>query len=66
VQYPAAADAGLSDGGPSGTARLSGDARERLAGVRAELGDEVAWGAVTQAQADLFYARLEARILRGL
>ena len=40
--------------------------RERLAGIRTDLGNAVAWGSVTQAQADRFYAQLEGRILRGL
>ena len=40
--------------------------RERLAGIRADLGNAVQWGSVTQAQADGFYAQIHARILRGL
>ncbi|MCQ1994667.1 hypothetical protein [Arthrobacter sp. zg-Y1171] len=40
--------------------------QERLAGIRADLGNAVAWGSVTQAQADRFYAQLEDRISRGL
>ncbi|MCC3300293.1 hypothetical protein [Arthrobacter sp. zg-Y895] len=40
--------------------------QQRLAGIRADLGNAVAWGSVTQAQADRFYAQLEDRISRGL
>ncbi|MCC9173407.1 hypothetical protein [Arthrobacter sp. zg-Y179] len=39
---------------------------ERLAGIRTDLGNAVAWGSVSQAQADRFYAQLEDRISRGL
>ena len=47
-------------------AQLPEAARERLAGIRADLGNAVQWGSVTQAQADGFYAQIHARILRGL
>ena len=40
--------------------------QERLLGIRADLANAVAWGHVTQAQADGFYARMQARIARGL
>ncbi len=47
-------------------AQLPEAARERLAGIRTDLGNAVQWGSVTQAQADGFYAQIHARILRGL
>ncbi len=40
--------------------------RERLAGIRTDLDNAVAWGSVTRTQADRFYAQLEWRIARGL
>ncbi|KAD4060265.1 hypothetical protein GD627_04225 [Arthrobacter yangruifuii] len=40
--------------------------RERLAGIRTDLDNAVAWGSVTRTQADRFYAQLEGRIARGL
>lgn len=51
---------------PLADAQLPEAARERLAGIRADLGNAVQWGSVTQAQADGFYAQIHARILRGL
>ena len=39
---------------------------ERLAGVRQDLANAVAWGSVTAAQAEHFYAQISARIARGL
>ena len=42
------------------------DAAERLAGVRKDLANAVAWGSVTASQAEHFYARISARIARGL
>ncbi|MBG6189286.1 hypothetical protein IWX64_000206 [Arthrobacter sp. CAN_A212] len=39
---------------------------ERLAGVRSELDDAVAFGSVTTAQADAFYAQIERRVHAGL
>ncbi|NMR29535.1 hypothetical protein [Crystallibacter degradans] len=51
-------------------ARFTGDPRqsereERLAGLRAEMDQAVAWGMVTQAQADGFISQLSSRIDRG-
>ena len=65
----AAVDAGVraAEGAePLADAQLPEAARERLAGIRADLGNAVQWGSVTQAQADGFYAQIHARILRGL
>jgi hypothetical protein len=50
--------------------RLSGGRQEseresRLAGLRAEMDQAVAWGMVTQRQADGFIAQLASRIDRG-
>lgn len=42
------------------------DSSERLAGVRRDLANAVAWGSVTAAQAEHFYAQISARIARGL
>ncbi|MBD8044385.1 hypothetical protein H9638_11275 [Arthrobacter sp. Sa2BUA2] len=39
---------------------------ERLAGVRRDLANAVAWGSVTADQAERFYAQISARIARGL
>ncbi|MCQ1999530.1 hypothetical protein [Arthrobacter zhaoxinii] len=50
----------------SSVADVDEGTRERLAGIRTDLGNAVAWGSVTQAQADRFYAQLEGRIARGL
>lgn len=41
-------------------------AENRLRGIRSDLANAVAWGSVTQAQADGFYAQMQARIARGL
>lgn len=38
---------------------------ERLAGVRKDLANAVAWGSVTASQAQHFYAQISARIARG-
>ncbi|MCC3265519.1 hypothetical protein [Arthrobacter gengyunqii] len=38
----------------------------RLLGIREDLANAVAWGSVTQAQADRFYAQMQSRIARGL
>ena len=56
----------LGDAAPLGDAQLPQAARERLAGIRADLGNAVQWGSVTQTQAEGFYAQIHARILRGL
>ncbi|MHA7277849.1 hypothetical protein [Arthrobacter sp. HLT1-21] len=39
---------------------------ERLAGVRSELDDAVAFGSVTASQADAFYTQIERRVYAGL
>ncbi|MGW9403332.1 hypothetical protein ACWGQ2_05105 [Arthrobacter sp. NPDC055585] len=39
---------------------------ERLAGVRQDLANAVAWGSVTASQAEHFYAQISSRIARGL
>ena len=41
-------------------------AERRLLGIREDLANAVAWGAVTRAQADAFYAQMQSRIARGL
>jgi hypothetical protein len=41
-------------------------AEERLAGVRRDLANAVAWGSVTTDQAERFYAQISSRIDRGL
>lgn len=41
-------------------------AERRLLGIREDLANAVAWGSVTQAQADGFYAQMQSRIARGL
>jgi hypothetical protein len=51
-------------------ARLTGgrqlaEREERLAGLRAEMDQAVAWGMVTQSQADGFISQLASRIDRG-
>ena len=61
------ADAQAAEGAEQlADAQLPEAARERLAGIRTDLGNAVQWGSVTQAQADGFYAQIHARILRGL
>lgn len=45
-------------------ARPSGE--RRLLGIREDLSNAVAWGSVTQEQADRFYAQMQSRIARGL
>jgi len=47
-------------------AAVAPDGAERLAGVRQDLANAVAWGSVTAAQAEHFYAQISARIARGL
>lgn len=41
-------------------------AERRLTGIREDLANAVAWGSVSQAQADAFYAQMQSRIARGL
>ena len=41
-------------------------AEARLQGIREDLANAVAWGSVTQQQADRFYAQMQSRIARGL
>ena len=41
-------------------------AEGRLLGIREDLSNAVAWGSVTQEQADRFYAQMQSRIARGL
>ena len=41
-------------------------AAKRLSGIREDLANAVAWGSVTQQQADSFYAQMQSRISRGL
>ena len=61
------ADAQAAEGAEQlADAQLPEAARERLAGIRTDLGNAVQWGSVTQAQADGFYAQIHTRILRGL
>ena len=56
-----------ASGGVRDTASAPRDAAElRLAGIRGDLANAVAWGSVTQTQADNFYARMQSRIARGL
>lgn len=50
--------------GFAGAARSS--AERRLLGIREDLSNAVAWGSVTQEQADRFYAQMQSRIARGL
>ncbi|HEX2247847.1 MAG TPA: hypothetical protein VHH13_09890 [Arthrobacter sp.] len=45
--------------------RQQSEREERLAGLRAELDQAVAWGMVTQSQADGFISQLASRIDRG-
>jgi hypothetical protein len=41
-------------------------AEGRLLGIRQDLANAVAWGSVTQQQADRFYAQMQSRVARGL
>lgn len=49
----------------SGAETQTSDAK-RLLGIRGDLSNAVAWGSVTQQQADQFYAQMQSRIARGL
>ena len=57
---------GEAAGSPgSGADRRASD-EGRLLGIREDLANAVAWGSVTQQQADRFYAQMQSRIARGL
>ncbi|WP_354178152.1 hypothetical protein [Arthrobacter sp. UYP6] len=56
--------AALDTGGSDAEARDT--AAGRLLGIREDLANAVAWGSVTQQQADGFYAQMQSRIARGL
>ncbi len=58
---------GTASGGAGESASAPRDtAEQRLTGIRGDLANAVAWGSVTQAQADGFYAQMQSRIARGL
>jgi hypothetical protein len=59
-----AAGAAVSDTDSDADRRTS--AEGRLLGIRQDLANAVAWGSVTQQQADRFYAQMQSRIARGL
>ncbi|MDK1359816.1 hypothetical protein QNO00_05995 [Arthrobacter sp. zg-Y1219] len=54
-----------SDTPGSDTDRRTSD-EGRLLGIRQDLANAVAWGSVTQQQADQFYTQMQSRIARGL
>ncbi|MBP3042736.1 hypothetical protein KKR91_13845 [Arthrobacter jiangjiafuii] len=62
LRLPLALPASIAGAEPDAGASV----QERLLGIRADLANAVAWGHVTQAQADGFYARMQSRIARGL
>ncbi|MER2135943.1 MAG: hypothetical protein ABS910_14825 [Arthrobacter sp.] len=60
------AEAGDARSALPDSAVVARDSSERLAGVRRDLANAVAWGSVTAAQAEHFYSQISARIARGL
>jgi hypothetical protein len=65
LERPGAAGPAVSDTGDGGADRQT-SAEGRLLGIRQDLANAVAWGSVTQQQADGFYAQMQSRIARGL
>lgn len=66
AQYSYPAPEGGSQSAVSGPAAVAEERAGRLAGVRADLANAVAWGSVTPSQAGRFYAQISDRIARGL
>ncbi|MFB9797673.1 hypothetical protein ACFFON_12075 [Arthrobacter citreus] len=58
-------DAAVLDGAAAEEQELASNAG-RLQGIREDLANAVAWGSVSQQQADRFYAQMQSRIARGL
>ena len=56
----------VSTGIDTGADANTDTAARRLLGIREDLAKAVAWGSVTQQQADSFYAQMQSRIARGL
>ncbi|WP_341393308.1 hypothetical protein [Arthrobacter sp. G119Y2] len=57
---------GEAAGSPGSDADRGKSDAGRLLGIREDLANAVAWGSVTQQQADRFYAQMQSRIARGL